>query len=227
MMKETILLVEDEVALAESLKLELEFEDYQVLTANDGLQALEVFQANATQISLIILDWMLPRLDGLGVLRRIRKDYQVPVIMLTARDYVGDKVAGLKGGADDYVTKPFDIEELLARIEVILRRLTSSTNLKTYRLGGLSLDEKSRQVVRDGQAILLTQREFQLLLELFKNQGEVCTRDELLDKVWGIDFDGQPNTVDVYIRLLRNKIDKNFDKKLLQTVRGLGYMLKG
>lgn len=123
-MKETILLVEDEVALAESLKLELEFEDYQVLTANDGLQALEVFQANATQISLIILDWMLPRLDGLGVLRRIRKDYQVPVIMLTARDYVGDKVAGLKGGADDYVTKPFDIEELLARIEVILRRLT-------------------------------------------------------------------------------------------------------
>ncbi|ETA73647.1 response regulator transcription factor [Ligilactobacillus equi] len=226
-MKETILLVEDEVALAESLKLELEFEDYQVLTANDGLQALEVFQANATQISLIILDWMLPRLDGLGVLRRIRKDYQVPVIMLTARDYVGDKVAGLKGGADDYVTKPFDIEELLARIEVILRRLTSSTNLKTYRLGGLSLDEKSRQVVRDGQAILLTQREFQLLLELFKNQGEVCTRDELLDKVWGIDFDGQPNTVDVYIRLLRNKIDKNFDKKLLQTVRGLGYMLKG
>ncbi|MHC3377645.1 response regulator transcription factor [Ligilactobacillus equi] len=226
-MKETILLVEDEVALAESLKLELEFEDYQVLTANDGLQALEVFQANATQISLIILDWMLPRLDGLGVLRRIRKDYQVPVIMLTARDYVGDKVAGLKGGADDYVTKPFDIEELLARIEVILRRLTSSTNLKTYRLGGLSLDEKSRQVLRDGQAILLTQREFQLLLELFKNQGEVCTRDELLDKVWGIDFDGQPNTVDVYIRLLRNKIDKNFDKKLLQTVRGLGYMLKG
>lgn len=226
-MKETILLVEDEVALAESLKLELEFEDYQVLTANDGLQALEVFQANATQISLIILDWMLPRLDGLGVLRRIRKDYQVPVIMLTARDYVGDKVAGLKGGADDYVTKPFDIEELLARIEVILRRLTSSTNLKTYRLGGLSLDEKSRQVVRDGQAILLTQREFQLLLELFKNQGEVCTRDELLDKVWGIDFDGQPNTVDVYIRLLRNKIDKNFDKKLLKTVRGLGYMLKG
>lgn len=226
-MKETILLVEDEVALAESLKLELEFEDYQVLTANDGLQALEVFQANATQISLIILDWMLPRLDGLGVLRRIRKDYQVPVIMLTARDYVGDKVAGLKGGADDYVTKPFDIEELLARIEVILRRLTSSTNLKTYRLGGLSLDEKSRQVVRDGQAILLTQREFQLLLELFKNQGEVCTRDELLDKVWGVDFDGQPNTVDVYIRLLRNKIDKNFDKKLLQTVRGLGYMLKG
>lgn len=226
-MKGTILLVEDEKGLSSGLKTEFQFEGYEVILATDGLSAVDLFNKNRSRINLVILDWMLPKLDGLGVLRRIRRDSNVGVIMLTARNYVGDKVAGLKGGADDYVTKPFEIEELLARMEAVIKRTTSNEETEHfYSLNGLSLDEKSRQVFRDGQPIQLTQREFQLLLELFKHANEVCSRDELLDTVWGVDFEGQPNTVDVNIRHLRNKIDRDFSPKLLQTVRGVGYMLK-
>ncbi|BAP86285.1 two-component system response regulator [Paucilactobacillus hokkaidonensis JCM 18461] len=228
-MGKTVLLVEDEKGLVDSLKTEFQFEDYQVLTAFDGLSAVTTFDQNQNKIDLIILDWMLPKLDGLGVLRRIRRTSDVPIIMLTARDYTGDKVAGLISGADDYVTKPFDTEELLARMQVVLRRprqLQSKEATTIYQLDDLNLNVDKRQVTRGEHNIQLTQREFNLLLEMFKDIGKTFTRDELLDSVWGVNFDGQPNIVDVYIRYLRNKIDNFTDKKkLIHTVRGIGYVL--
>ena len=226
-MEKTILLVEDEQGLVVSLKQELEFEGYHVMTAADGLLALKVFNKNKNLIDLIILDWMLPKLDGLGVMRRIRRTSNVQIIMLTARDYIGDKVAGLTGGADDYITKPFEIEELLARIQAVLRRPRQGFDQKQiYQLDDLTLDASKRRVMRNGLNIQLTQREYKLLLEMFKNVGKVFTRNELLDLVWGVDFEGDPNIVDVYIRYLRNKIDKfPTTKKLIHTVRGIGYSL--
>lgn len=227
-MKNTILLVEDEKGLADSLATELGFEDYNVISASDGLAAVEEFQKNKETIDLILLDWMLPKLDGLGVLRRIRKESQVPVIMLTARNYIGDKVAGLDGGADDYITKPFEIEELLARIRVAIRRVEKQENhqVELYQLDDLTLNIKTHQVFRDDEKIQLTQREFDLLKTLFEHENEVLTRDDILDLVWGKDFLGQTNIVDVYIRLLRNKIDDNHkDEQLIKTIRGVGYSL--
>lgn len=227
-MTNKILLVEDEDALSSYLIPELKFEDYQVLLAQDGLEALQLYDNNRGNLDLIILDWMLPKLDGLEVLRRIRKNDDIPIIMMTARDYVGDKVAGLDSGADDYITKPFEIEELLARIRVMLRhenRHPQQNQLYTFE--DLSLDTKSRQVSRGNQLIQLTQREYELLLTLIQHAGETLTRDELLDTVWGVDFEGQPNVVDVYIRYLRNKVDRAYPKQLIHTVRGVGYILSG
>lgn len=229
-MTSTVLLVEDERGLVDSLTTEFQFEDYQVLSALDGVAAVETFLAHQDDINLVVLDWMLPKLDGLGVLRRIRKESDVPVIMLTARDYTGDKVAGLLGGADDYVTKPFDTEELLARMQVVLRRPRMSDHQEAsdtlFQLADLTLDAKKRQVTRGTHNIQLTQREFNLLHEMFKDVGKTFTRDELLDLVWGVDFEGQPNVVDVYIRYLRNKIDKfDGEPKLIHTTRGIGYSL--
>lgn len=227
-MKNTILLVEDEKGLADSLATELGFEDYNVISASDGLAAVEEFQKNKETIDLILLDWMLPKLDGLGVLRRIRKESQVPVIMLTSRNYIGDKVAGLDGGADDYITKPFEIEELLARIRVAIRRVEKQENhqVELYQLDDLTLNIKTHQVFRDDEKIQLTQREFDLLKTLFEHENEVLTRDDILDLVWGKDFLGQTNIVDVYIRLLRNKINDNHkDEQLIKTIRGVGYSL--
>ncbi|ANK60644.1 response regulator transcription factor [Loigolactobacillus backii] len=228
-MGKTVLLVEDEKGLVASLKTEFQFEDYQVLTAFDGLSAVTIFNQKQTEIDLLILDWMLPKLDGLGVLRRIRRESDVPIIMLTARDYTGDKVAGLTSGADDYVTKPFDTEELLARMQTVLRRprqMQAKETTSIYKLDDLTLNIDKRQVMRGEHNIQLTQREFRLLLALFKDAGKTFTRDELLNLVWGVDFDGQPNIVDVYIRYLRNKIDRFADKKkLIHTVRGIGYVL--
>lgn len=222
----TILLVEDEAALADSLRTEFELEGMQVLWAADGEAALSAFRKQSGQIDLIILDWMLPKLDGFTVLRRIRKDSQVPVIMLTARDYVGDKVAGLTGGADDYMTKPFEMEELAARVEVALRHSQPEFQKNgTLRIANLAVDTTAKRVTRAGQIIPLTQREYELLVELSKHQNESCSRDELLNAVWGQDFDGQPNILDVYVRNLRRKIDTPDQQKLIHTVRGTGYML--
>lgn len=227
-MTNTILLVEDEEALSSYLVTELQFEDYQVFLAKDGEQALNLYDNNRGTLDLIILDWMLPKLDGLEVLRRIRKNDDIPVIMMTARDYIGDKVAGLDSGANDYITKPFEIEELLARIRVILRhenRHPQESSL--YTVEDLTLNTKSRQVTRGNNLIQLTQREYELLLTLIRHGGETLTRDELLDSVWGVDFEGQPNVVDVYIRYLRNKVDRNYPHQLIHTVRGIGYVLTG
>lgn len=224
-MKPKILLVDDELSVLSYLKSELGFEDYDVITAKDGEEALDNYEKNKGELSLILLDWMLPKRDGLSVLRKIRKHDQIPVIMMTARDYIGDKVAGLDGGADDYITKPFEIEELLARIRVILRR-EKKIQPQLHQFADLTLDEKTRQVTRNNNEVQLTQREFNLLLVLLNNVNQVLTRDELLDKVWGMDFVGQPNIVDVYIRYLRNKIDVKGTIPLIQTVRGVGYCLK-
>ena len=227
-MKETILLVEDEKGLADSLATELGFEDYDVLCASDGLSAIEQFQENQNKINLVLLDWMLPKLDGLGVLRRIRKESQVPVIMLTARNYIGDKVAGLDGGADDYITKPFETEELLARIRVVIRRERNQpiNQSEIYQLNDLILNIKTHQVFRNDEKIQLTQREFDLLKTLFEHKNEVLTRNDIIDTVWGKDYLGQTNIVDVYIRLLRNKINDNHkENQFIKTIRGVGYSL--
>ncbi len=225
-MTNTILLVEDEDALTSYLIPELQYENYQVILAKDGQEALNLYDNNRGNLDLIILDWMLPKLDGLEVLRRIRKNDDIPVIMMTARDYVGDKVAGLDSGADDYITKPFEIEELLARIRVLLRhKENKGQRSDLYTVQDLTLNTKSRQVTRGNNIIQLTQREYELLLTLIKHAGETLTRDELLDSVWGVDFEGQPNVVDVYIRYLRNKVDRSFPTQLIHTVRGIGYVL--
>jgi DNA-binding response OmpR family regulator len=225
-LKSTILLVEDEAGLADSLKTEFELENFNVLWANDGLIALDMFRQNEAQIDLIILDWMLPHLDGFSVLRRLRKTSQVPIIMLTARDYIGDKVAGLTGGADDYVTKPFEMEELIARVEVALRHSQpAATTAAVYTAGNLNVDTDTKRVTRGGTIIPLTQREYELLVALISHQNEPCSREDLLDTVWGVDFDGQPNILDVYVRNLRSKIDTPNQPKLIHTVRGVGYML--
>ena len=226
-MKTKILLVEDEEGLADSLKTELELEDMVVIWAKDGQEALDLFHEHEQELNLIILDWMLPKLDGFSVLRRIRKNSQMPVIMLTARDYIGDKVAGMTGGADDYMTKPFEVEELLARIEVSLRHSQKTDHqAKIYTVGDLTVDTTTKRVSRHNKIIPLTQREYELLVVLVMNEDEACSRDGLLDEVWGVDFEGQPNILDVYVRNLRSKIDADpSNQKLIHTVRGVGYML--
>lgn len=223
----SILLVEDEENVAQFIQLELQFEGYYVEVASDGQQGLELSQQK--EWDLILLDWMLPKLDGLEVCRRIRKLSEVPIIILTARDYVGDKIAGLDTGADDYITKPFEIEELLARIRANVRRNKkgqASTNDGVLQIEDLLLDERKRLVSRSGIQIELTQREFELLLFLMEHAGTVLTRERLLSNVWGFDFAGETNIVDVYIRYLRNKLDRDFTPKLIQTVRGVGYVLR-
>lgn len=225
-MANTILVVEDEEAVITYLTSELQFEGYTVLNATDGPAALSTYESHRGQLDLILLDWMLPGLDGLEVLRRIRKHDDLPVIMMTARDYVGDKVAGLDTGADDYITKPFDIEELLARIRVILRHQhqRGPAPASHLQVADLSLDTTARQVLRHNHIIQLTQREYELLLCLMQHAGQTMTRDDLLDAVWGVDFEGQPNIVDVYIRYLRHKVDQTAPQ-VIHTVRGVGYVL--
>lgn len=226
-MKNTILIVEDERSLSSYVIKELEFKDFDVLIANDGVEAMDLYEKNQNKLLLILLDWMLPKLDGMEVLRRIRKHDQVPVIVMTARDYVGDKVAGLDNGADDYITKPFEIEELLARIRVIQRRAVNMSEPdETYQVDDLVLNTKSHQVTRNDKVIQLTRREYDLLLFFLQHIGQAFTRDELLDNVWGQDFLGQQNVVDVYVGYLRNKIDGKHDNALIQTIRGVGYSLE-
>ena len=221
-----ILLVEDEEKLARFVELELKHEGYEVDKAFDGREGLE--KAEGGGYDLLLLDIMLPGLNGLEVLRRLRKaGSSMPVIMLTARDAVMDKVTGLDMGADDYVTKPFSIEELLARIRASLRK-QSAQKQETGLLscGGLTVDVSRHRVTRDGRDIELTGREFSLLQYFMENKTIVLTRDQLLEKVWGYEYLGETNVVDVYVRYLRGKIDDGFDQKLLQTVRGVGYVLR-
>ena len=220
-----ILLVEDEEKLARFVELELTHEGYQVDKAFDGRIGLEMAEAGG--YDLILLDIMLPGINGLEVLRRLRRTSRTPVIMLTARDAVMDKVTGLDTGADDYVTKPFSIEELLARIRVALRKRGSDADRETrLSLADLTMDVARRRVERAGQEIELTSREFALLKYFLENKTYVLTREQLLETVWGYDYLGETNVVDVYVRYLRGKIDEPFDKKLLHTVRGVGYVLK-
>ncbi|MDC3413833.1 response regulator transcription factor [Aquibacillus sp. 3ASR75-11] len=228
MTKESILLVEDEHNVASFIQLELEHEGYIVEVAYDGEQGWEF--AREDRWDLILLDWMLPKLDGLEICRRIRKITEVPVILLTARDYVGDKIAGLDTGADDYVTKPFEIEELLARIRVNIRRTKqhkiSKQDTQVLQVEDLVVNPIKRLVSRANIPIQLSQREFELLSFLMNHPDEVLSRDYLVSAVWGFDYTGETNIVDVYIRYLRNKIDRDHEPKLIHTVRGVGYVLR-
>ena len=223
-MQEKILIVEDEEKIARFIEMELSYEGYQVEKAFDGRTGLEM--ALSDSFDIIILDIMLPGLNGMEVLRRIRRSSSVPVIMLTARDTVIDKVTGLDGGADDYMTKPFEIEELLARIRNALRKTNGSVQSKTLSSNGLTLDVGKHEASVNGVLVELTKREFDLLQYLLENKGVVMTRDTLLENVWGFDYMGDTNAVDVYIRYLRSKIDEVFGIKLIHTVRGVGYVIK-
>ncbi len=222
-MAERILLVEDEEKLARMLEMELTYEGYEVEKVYDGRTGLE--RARSGEFDLLLLDIMLPNMSGMEVLRRLRKDSRLPVIMLTARDSVLDKVAGLDSGADDYVTKPFAIEELLARIRAALRN-RSGNDSRQLTAGPLLLDVDRHQVMVGDQEVELTKKEFDLLRHLLENKGRVLSRESLLDSVWGYDFVGETNSVDVYIRFLRSKIDEVFGIKLIHTVRGVGYVIR-
>ena len=224
-MEEKILLVEDEEKLARMVELELRYEGYQVDKSFDGRSGLE--RALSGEYDLVLLDIMLPQLSGMEVLRRLRKEgVQLPVIMLTARDSVVDKVSGLDSGADDYITKPFAIEELLARIRAALRKRSSARTGAVLSAGPLEMDVDKHSVTVKGQGVELTKKEFDLLHHLLENKGRVLSREALLDSVWGFDFVGETNSVDVYIRFLRSKIDEAFGIKLIHTVRGVGYVIR-
>ncbi len=225
----SILVVEDEEKIARLLELELSFEGYQVTKASDGIEALEAYR-NGTW-DLILLDVMLPGLSGIELLRRIRaNDFDTPVILLTAKNSVEDKVSGLDLGADDYITKPFQIEELLARIRATLRikkvRQQQPQDEDHLQLADLKVNEKMREVARGGHNIELTKREFDLLVYLLKNKRQVLNREQIVEAVWGYDYYGDTNVVDVYIRYLRKKIDLPEFEPLIHTVRGVGYVLK-
>ena len=224
---ERILIIEDEEKIARFVELELTYEGYDVEKAFNGRDGLAL--ATTHPVDLILLDILLPGLNGMEVLRRIRKASDLPVIMLTARDAVVDKVTGLDGGADDYITKPFAIEELLARIRAVLRKKRDPHHQPGQNLllaGSLQLDPEKREVTVHDSLLDLTKREFDLLHFLLANKNIVLSRETLLQEIWGYDFSGETNAVDVYIRYLRAKIEEPFGLKLIHTVRGVGYVIK-
>jgi len=216
-----ILVIEDDAAISRVLQLELEHEGYDVDVARDGLAGLELA---LKEPDLILLDLMLPRMDGMEVCKRVRAKSRVPIIMLTAKDRVPDRVACLDMGADDYLTKPFSTEELLARVRARLRDKEPTENVVAYR--DLVMDRDRHEVHRGGKQINLTAKEYALLEYLLLHRNKVHTRDELFNCVWGSDFLGDSNLIDVYIRYLRGKIDDGFEDKLITTVRGVGYTIK-
>lgn len=228
--KPRVLIIEDEEKIARVLELELSYEGYDVGIARDGLEGYDLFHKKTWNV--VLLDIMLPGMSGIELLRRIRtSDSIVSVIMLTAKDSVEDKVSGLDLGANDYITKPFQMEELLARVRVSLRNHYSknegeSKSLNWVTFSDLRLCEATHEVVRSEKTIDLTPREFDLLAYLMKHPRQVLNREQLLNGVWGYDYYGDTNVVDVYIRYLRNKLDKPFSTPLIQTVRGIGYTLK-
>lgn len=228
-MNERVLVIEDEESIARILQLELEHEGYTVGHAMDGRSGF--LQASSGEWDLVLLDVMLPELNGIEVLRRLRQaGNPIPVILITARDTVPDKVSGFEHGANDYVTKPFAMEELLARVRNLLRifqqnpKETEGSDL--LKIGDLTVELRTRKVFRKELAIDLTPREFELLVYLSQHKNEEKSREEILSEVWGYDFMGETNLVDVYIRYLRQKLDKGFRHKLIHTVRGVGYMMK-
>ncbi|MEC0236422.1 response regulator transcription factor [Paenibacillus kribbensis] len=232
-MKKSVLIIDDEEKISRLLQLELSHEGYAVEIAQTGKEGLE--KALAHTWDIIILDVMLPELNGVEVLKQIRKvDNHTPVIMVTARNTTTDKVSGLDGGANDYITKPFEIEELLARMRASMRhqlesRATSpqeEDNPPYLQVDSLMLEPKTRSVMREGKRIELTPKEFDLLHYLMEHKNQVLQRDQLIQDVWGFDFVGDTNVVDVYIRYVRKKVDHGYKKKLIKTVRGVGYCIR-
>ncbi len=220
-----ILIVEDEKQMADFISLELKHEGYEVEICYDGEQGYN--QAIENSYDIILLDIMLPKINGIEVCRKVRKKKDTPIIMLTAKNDVMDKVNGLDTGADDYLTKPFEIEELLARMRVILRRKKNdSSKEKIIQVADLKLDLEKKQVSRNGKNIELTKKEYELLEYLMKNNGIVISREKIIETVWNYDFVGDTKIVDVFIRYLRSKIDDEYDKKLINTVRGFGYVIQ-
>ena len=217
-----VLIVEDDSGIADFLQLELEHEGFDVLHAEDGRKALELFESGA--LDIILLDIMLPKLNGLEVLRRIRKTSRVPVIMLTARGDTLDKVSGLDSGADDYLAKPFEIEELLARMRAVMRR--NEANDEPLKLRGIELNRNSMEVKINKERIALSKTEYLLLKTFIENKNVVLSRDKIISAVWGENHYIDENSVDVYVRYLRSKIDDKAGEEYISTVRGAGYVMR-
>jgi two-component system, OmpR family, response regulator MprA len=218
-----ILLIEDDPQYSEIIKHALVFEGYQVDLAEDGLSGLSHFAANAPD--LVVLDWLLPGMDGLEVCRRIRNSSALPILMLTGKEATADRVNGLDAGADDYMVKPYQPEELLARIRALLRR-THMEQSPVLTFQDLALDTSTRQAMRKGRVIHLTAKEYDLLEIFIRHPKQVLTREVIFDRVWGYDFGGESNVLDVYIRYLRQKLETRGETRLIFTVRGIGYVLK-
>ena len=218
-----ILMVEDETSISDFIKGELEYEGYSVCIKEDGREGLE--EALKNEYDLIILDIMLPSMNGFEICRRIKKVKITPIIMLSARDSVMDKVNGLQIGADDYIPKPFAIEELLARIEVVFRR-QDNTNNSIVKFKDIVIDRRSRVVKKNNNEINLTNKEYELLMILIDNKDKVVTREGLLDQIWGYGYEPETNVTDVYIRYLRSKLDNKNKEEYIQTVRSVGYIMR-
>ncbi len=222
-MSERILVIEDEQKIADFLKRGLIYEGFQVQVARDGESGLAA--ARDQLPDLVILDWMLPGLDGLEVCRRLRAGSAIPILMLTAKDSVSDRVKGLDSGADDYLVKPFAFEELLARVRALLRRVRPSEET-VLRFADVTLNVATREVVRGARKIELTTKEFDLLYYFIRNPRQVLTREQIYERIWGYDFEGESNILEVYVRYLRAKLEAQNEPRLIQTVRGVGYALR-
>ncbi len=221
---EHILVIEDDPAIRDLLRRGLAYENYKVTVANDGLSGLSSARDNPPD--LVILDWMMPGLDGLEVCKRLRAASNLPILMLTAKDAVGDRVLGLETGADDYLTKPFAFPELLARVHALLRRAAPSTKPEILRYSDLTLDTGTRLAKRGTRQFELTAKEYDLIEYFMRNPRQVLTREQILDRVWGYDFGGESNVLEVYIRYLRQKTEANNEARLIHTVRSVGYFLR-
>lgn len=222
---EKILIVDDEEHIIELIKFNLENNGYKVVCANNGNDAVKLAKSEIPQ--LVLLDLMIPGIDGYDVCREIRKDPSIstiPVIMITAKSEEIDKILGLELGADDYITKPFSVREMVARVKAILRRAKTQYPDDTYAIGDINIDFQKHEIIKNNNKIELTLKEFELLQILIKNKGRVMTRDFLLDKVWGYEYMGETRTVDVHIRHLRQKVeDDDKNPKYIETIRGIGY----
>ncbi|WP_148551849.1 response regulator transcription factor [Paraclostridium bifermentans] len=218
-----ILIIEDEKNISSFVKMELEFEGYITQVIEDGKQGLD--EAINKDYDLILLDLMLPSLNGIEICRRVKKEKNTPIIMLSAKDSVMDKVSGLQMGADDYVAKPFAIEELLARIQVVFRR-DNNLNSKILNFKDLSINTESRLVKKGDEELSLTNKEYELLLYLMENKEKVISRFSLLESVWGYNYETETNVVDVYVRHLRNKLDTEDKEEYIKTVRSIGYVMR-
>ena len=222
-MKERILIIEDDDQILKILRRSLVYEGYQVDTAVDGEGGLKMLRDNKP--ALVILDWMLPGMDGLEVCRRVRELGNQPVLMLTAKDTLEDRVQGLDAGADDYLVKPFELDELLARIRALLRR-TQVERAPVLTFGDLALDTSTRLATRKNRVIMLTAKEYDLLEMFMRHPRQVLTREIIFDRVWGYDFGGESNVLDVYIRYLRQKLEGDGEIRLIHTVRSVGYVMR-
>ena len=221
----TILVADDDPKLLKMIQRTLIYEGFQVITAADGQEALH--QVQQTEPDLIILDWMMPKVDGLEVLKRLQAaEDEIPVLMLTAKDTIENRVEGLDHGADDYLVKPFATQELLARIRSLFRRFEKTNKEKPLAYADLHLDLKTREIRRGSRHFDLTPKEFELLHYLLRHPRQVLTRDQILEEVWGYDFGGDDNVLEVYIGYLRKKTEAGNEDRLIQTIRGIGYVLR-